>query len=52
MYVGPSDRLHRVVVKEPFDDYRITIAFNVTNLERMRDMGFKFTNQHFSFIPL
>ena len=29
IYIGPSDRPHKVVVHEPYDTPRLTIAFNV-----------------------
>lgn len=52
MYIGPSNRVHRIVVNEPYPDNRVTIAFDVINLDRFVEMGLKFTNQHCSFIPL
>lgn len=52
IYIGPSDRLHKVKVTEPYIGHRITIAFDVTNLQNLVDKGMKFTNQHCSFIPL
>lgn len=31
VYFGPGNRLHRVRVKEPYSDVRITIGYDVTN---------------------
>ncbi len=31
LYLGPSERMHRVVVNEPFDGNRITIGFDVSD---------------------
>lgn len=36
LYIGPSDRFHTVEVKEPYLDTRITIAFDVLDLNCVR----------------
>lgn len=48
IYIGPSDSLHRVVLNEPYDGVRITIAFNITNLETIK----KVSEPNFGFIPI
>lgn len=35
IYIGPSNRFHRVVVHEPYKTPRITIAFDVVDVEIM-----------------
>lgn len=48
IYIGPSDRLHRVVLNEPFNGVRITIAFNITDLETIKNQS----ELNFSLIPI
>lgn len=48
IYIGPSERLHRVVMNEPFNGVRITIAFNITNLETLS----RASDLNFSLIPV
>lgn len=31
MYLGPSERLHKVVVNEPYEGHRITLGFDVSD---------------------
>lgn len=52
IYIGPSNRFHKVIVNEPYSDHRITIAFDIISIERFVEMGMKITHQHCSFIPL
>ncbi len=48
LYIGPSERMHRVVVNKPFLGERITIAFDVSD---WKDQDHINTNFH-SFMPV
>ena len=52
IYLGipGKDMVHRVVVKEPYDGYRITLAFNVVGLLDSHQHNYKFLS--LSFIPI
>lgn len=48
LYLGPSERMHRVVVLEPYIDYRITIGFDVSDKQNEDHINSNF----YSFIPV
>jgi len=52
LYLGipGMDMVHRVVVKEPYDGYRITLAFDVMGLVASHQHDHKFLN--LSYIPI
>ena len=48
LYIGPGERMHRVVVKEPYEGNRITIAFDVSDRPNEDHINSNF----YSFIPV
>jgi hypothetical protein len=48
MYLGPSERLHRVVNKGHYSDHRITIGFDISDRQNVDHINSNF----YSFIPI
>ena len=53
LYIGDSDREHKVQILAPYDEPRITIAFDVFTKENLKAVLDKHnTNVNLSFIPI
>jgi len=53
LYIGPSDKRHKVVVLKPFKKIRVTIAFDVFNIMDYKEVCRKYNkNINISLMPI
>tara|TARA_R100001224_G_C3940279_1_gene122035 strand:+ start:32 stop:601 length:570 start_codon:yes stop_codon:yes gene_type:complete len=54
VYIGPSNRYHKVVSKKPYDDKRITIAFEIIDEKIVKKLYKKYgeVDINISYLPL
>ena len=54
VYIGPAENKHQVITNTPYDDKRITIAFDVVDNKKIKNMYKQYgeIDINSSFIPI